>query len=1079
MAKQSKNNNKSETDTKLGNALVLNKYMLSLFGAKTFDELSLHLKDPSLETYDQENTSLFYHEICHHLPTNCNLSAEKLLQYDHNIYRHTNAICHERSERIRWKYFQYLTLLFTEIYLDRYFNNKEKLLNDIIDFQTNIFNNDNNNYKELATYTANDLNKLAYWCATGSGKTLLMHINILQFRHYSRGKIDINRTLLITPNAALTLQHHEQFRLSSIEANIFSKRMSGSLLDKDAIEIIEVTKLSNTDGDKTIAVTSFEANNLVLVDEGHRGSSGEVWKNMRDQLSASGFAFEYSATFGQAISSQSNAEKRKAMLDEYGHATLFDYSYRYFYNDGYGKDYQILNMSDTWNNLAVTKYLIACLLNFYEQARLFIDKRATIAPYKIEKPLAIFVGGSVNANGKLNTQELSDVVYLLKFFQTFIENHTQSVEIIETLLNGTDGLVDKNNNPIFTRSLRYIRSLQLKAEDVYKDILKVIFNNEISGAKLHIDNFRGFDGEIGLRIGNAPYFGIINVGDSTGVVKKCSENGISTMTIDYSEKSLFATLNDTGSTLNMLIGSKKFTEGWSSWRVSTMGLLNVGRSEGSQIIQLFGRGIRLKGYKTSLKRSSALDASITTGKPPQYISSLETLNIFGIRADYMELFKIIIKEEGMPANDNDYIDINIPIMPTVNLASKPLKYIKIKEGKDFKKEITVDLHNYGIGNTQITLDYYPRIIAENSKKGNKTIGTGLQNQAKLTEKHLRYLDWNKIFFELTDFKNERGWHNLTLSISFLKELAYNNTWYSLYIPEYDMQFTNFERCVSLWQEIVTTLLKLYIERTYNNAKSKWMTQNIEIATLEASHPNFEKEYNLLLHKNLDHFIDNINRLKQEISDKKFADTINISNSNDFQALHSPQHLYQPLLYINPDAFCSENIKHTIKIAPVPLNKGERDFLSDVKDFHKNNPNFFVDKSLYLLRNKSKQGIGFFDTHGFYPDFILWLITKEKQYISFIDPKGIRQLHSFDDPKVRLAQVIRTEIEPQLNDPNIILNSFIISNTPITAVSHWAGISRNKIPNKEDIKIFNDKHIYFQSEQAQVYIANMLNSMLKG
>ena len=57
----------------------------------------------------------------------------------------------------------------------------------------------------------------------------------------------------------------------------------------------------------------------------------------------------------------------------------------------------------------------------------------------------------------------------------------------------------------------------------------------------------------------------------------------------------------------MLIGSKKFTEGWSSWRVSSMGLMNIGRGEGPEIIQLFGRGVRLRGYNTSLKRSRALD----------------------------------------------------------------------------------------------------------------------------------------------------------------------------------------------------------------------------------------------------------------------------------------------------------------------------------------------------------------------------------------------------------------------------------------------------------------------------------------
>lgn len=70
---------------------------------------------------------------------------------------------------------------------------------------------------------------------------------------------------------------------------------------------------------------------------------------------------------------------------------------------------------------------------------------------------------------------------------------------------------------------------------------------------------------------------------------------------------LFREVDRAGSQVNVLIGAKKFIEGWSSWRVSNMGLLNIGKSEGSQIIQLFGRGVRLKGrdYSSSAAPSSA------------------------------------------------------------------------------------------------------------------------------------------------------------------------------------------------------------------------------------------------------------------------------------------------------------------------------------------------------------------------------------------------------------------------------------------------------------------------------------------
>ena len=92
------------------------------------------------------------------------------------------------------------------------------------------------------------------------------------------------------------------------------------------------------------------------------------------------------------------------------------------------------------------------------------------------------------------------------------------------------------------------------------------------------------------------------MGDDAKLVKLCGEKNIATGGSEFAG-SLFHKINKPHSTVHLLIGSKKFTEGWSSWRVSTMGLMNVGRGEGAQIIQLFGRGVRLKGYGLSLKRS--------------------------------------------------------------------------------------------------------------------------------------------------------------------------------------------------------------------------------------------------------------------------------------------------------------------------------------------------------------------------------------------------------------------------------------------------------------------------------------------
>ncbi|MDA6810340.1 hypothetical protein OSL51_26725, partial [Escherichia coli] len=89
------------------------------------------------------------------------------------------------------------------------------------------------------------------------------------------------------------------------------------------IEVIDINKLADEMGDKTVAVEAFEGNNLVLIDEGHKGtgSAAGAWMRRRDKLTRDGFAFEYSATFGQAVAGGNNVEaveteiqKKKAKL---------------------------------------------------------------------------------------------------------------------------------------------------------------------------------------------------------------------------------------------------------------------------------------------------------------------------------------------------------------------------------------------------------------------------------------------------------------------------------------------------------------------------------------------------------------------------------------------------------------------------------------------------------------------------------------------------------------------------------------------------------------------------------------------
>lgn len=1028
--------------------LVLNQWILSLFEVESFAKLSEDLKSPELEGYDENNVSLFYHQLTQRLFQRGQLSNDLLLAYDENIFRHTHRINERRKEPIRWKYFQYLSLLFTEIYLDGFFSDQELLRADL-NAWVSAFNTDKLTSDQVSNYETDDLRKIALWSATGSGKTLLMHVNILQYRFYlekHKRLRDMNRIILLTPNEGLSIQHLKEFHDSGLPAELFDPE-SGSLFAGQTIEIIDIHKLGEEKGEKRVAVESFEGNNLVLVDEGHRGASGETWKKRRDQLCEKGFSFEYSATFSQAVAA-ATADQKKKLTNEYSKAIFFDYSYRHFYHDGYGKDYRILNLSKDRSGEARSTYLAACLLAFYQQLCLFDIKRTELIQFLIEKPLWIFVGGSVTK--EVSTRDVSDVISILQFLENFLSDSGAYIKRIDSLIRGTHELLDAKNHRLFENTFTFLFESGLDGSAIYDDILKRVFNSPTKGS-LHVEQLKGTSGEIALRVGNVEPFGVINVGDSTKLYKKCEDAGLNVSQKEFSG-SLFGEINEADSTIQVLIGSKKFSEGWSSWRVSTMGLMHVGKGEGSQIIQLFGRGVRLKGYEFGLKRSSRIDESI---KRPEHIREVETLNVFGIEADYMEEFKKFLEEEGLPSGDerDEFILTTYKTLPKADL-----KILKLPDGMDFKRDApkpALAMPTNRIPGRRVSLDWYPKIQARLAKEIDSTTDIASRKSGRLDAKHLAFIDWDEVFFELVDFKHQRAWFNLDLSKDKLRDLLLDGSWYDLKIPPQQLEIGNFDR-VRLWQEIATALLKDYIKAFYQAKKAEWEAPRLIYDDLDTSGGNFFDDYRFVIEQSEDAIRAQLNELKKAVDEQNDVDN---QTYGKLEGLFFRQHLYQPLIYLKSSL---------VKVSPVHLNEGERDFVNDLKRFYKTNHEYFADKQLYLLRNRSKSGIGFFQAGNFYPDFILWLIVGDRQYISFVDPKGLRNLTGgLSDPKIDFYRKIK-DIEKRDLDPDITLNAFIVTPTRFSEPGWWTG----QLTKAE----FEERHVFFQKDDAATYVSRLFQQV---
>jgi len=116
------------------------------------------------------------------------------------------------------------------------------------------------------------------------------------------------------------------------------------------------------------------------------------------------------------------------LLSAYGKSILFDYSYRYFYGDGYGKTFRVLNLKRASASKA-HELMLGGLLIFYQQAMLHRRRWEEARAYNIEKLLWVLLGTSVSRkrrdekdSTKTAEEERTDVGEVPAFVRRFLED---------------------------------------------------------------------------------------------------------------------------------------------------------------------------------------------------------------------------------------------------------------------------------------------------------------------------------------------------------------------------------------------------------------------------------------------------------------------------------------------------------------------------------------------------------------------------------------------------------------------------------------------------------------------------------
>lgn len=842
---------------------------------------------------------------------------------------------------------------------------------------------------------------LAYWMATGSGKTLVMHLNIFQYLHHFCKKDGARLQIYLTTPLANLIKQHER------ELEPYVRQLNETYNNRIELIINTTQGLLQKDEDYFRLPDDGEIRRLILVDEAHIGlTSGEAGKfrELRNRLNVgASFLFEYSATFHNVA---------KELKDEYDNAIIYRYDYARFYGDGYGKDHFFKPIAaDTVaeTDKEIQDNLDECLRVMEEKLQTFnrvqndneFDRDLTV-----HRPLMAFMGHTVEQpqdEGK--DDEVSDIQKVLDYFAALSE------------------------------------------ED--REKFRTIFGGSIIG-KLVVARNPENSSELLLSYGDGEKWGMINVGDAASFYNSIANDRIDTRVEVFANPNLqFENLDNESSPINVLIGSRKFAEGWNSYRLSVIDLINLGSSKGNLIIQIFGRGVRLHGKGGDGKRRHIEHNPnyylLRKNDKKDDIRRLETLTVFSLRRSYLEHFLKEVHAGGIPLLHTFPIEVN-PMLFKVD-GNTSVKFDDYSQKLHiFKQEDTVgsgikrvflngdEIHytylNGGAEESR-TISNWRKLALDYRTDKERSVPNVFEDLRENNEKYSCYLNRAKL---ATVIHREAEKNQLQL---------YSKENHKPTIVDYlslvgEIQYQKSGQDPIAWTDRLNRQIVIDVTRKLKNRINAHINSANYIYE-PLNRKDFIYEYTVTkvfpTQDELDAFIEEIENAElnplQENPRKQIENKLTLW-------IRDHKHVYEPLLLHQDDV---ENEYPDVKVSPDRLNAGEKKFVENLTEYIKLNYRKNKRYEFYLMRNVQKIGIYLeSDAGSYYPDFVLWVLDKKQDitHILFIDPKGEREIIGGkrgdykNHPKVKLAQKSEDQtlitLEKRLEteqDQKFQLNSFLL------------------------------------------------------
>ncbi|PDW65010.1 restriction endonuclease subunit R [Helicobacter pylori] len=815
----------------------------------------------------------------------------------------------------------------------------------------------------------NFINRLAFYMATGSGKTIVI-IKLVELLSVAMGMglIPKKNIMFFSANENLIKQFEKEIEkynrgkdyfkqidfksLKSVTNKDFHRAPKGSFIEKIALFYYRADLMNDEESKENLLNYKDywdNGENYVILDEAHKGNKTESKRQaIFSLLSLKGFLFNFSATF---------TEESDLIT------AVYNLSVGEWVKLGYGKESVLLkknnlnafkelkDLNDREKEIALLKALLL----------LGMQKRYQTEGYFYD-PLMLVFTHSVNVKN-------SDAEIFFKTLARVIENDDGSdfLKAKEDLLEEikdpeflfSDGKDQKYKIEVFKEGLKSMDFKGLKEEVFYANSghIEVIINPKNNQ-------------EIAFKLNTSDkVFCLIKIGDITEwICEKLKSVKVVSKNLSFKEESYFSQIDK--SSINILVGSRTFETGWDSTRPSVILFLNIGLDDDAKklVKQSFGRGVRIESVKNQRQRLAYLDIDEAVKKALKpNAAMLETLFVIPTNHASLEaILKFQKESENGGENRGSWREIKLEKTPMKHALFVPC----------YRKEQTN------------ALKISPSASFKMSEKNFKDLKEYFH---LMSEKHfiLKHEIYNPKDYELLKdmiqkehFKKVPTWHykDLDYMISEIKGKLYLNQ----KVPKDEFNALDNEKIVHFKRVKVKADKKEKLIQTIQEVKEyaplDKETLRIKIAQGEIDPYDTEK------HK----------------QDKTFK-------VDEAELLKLKEHYYTPLI----KAKNCDWLKHVVKV------KSESDFLEELlkitKTLQENYDFWAFSKIDEHLDNLFIPYFNNATERRFFPDFIFWLQKGGTQIICFIDPKGTE--HTSSLRKADAYKLFKDKVFSSKNDPN--------------------------------------------------------------